>query len=47
MTARIVGYMEGRPMSVVALEVVDGRLRSVRIVVNPEKLRTIPPSLPS
>lgn len=43
----IVGYVEGHPMSVVALEVLDGRLRSVRIVVNPEKLRTIPPSLPS
>ena len=43
----IVGYVEGHPMSVVALEVADGRLRGVRIVVNPEKLRTIPPSLPS
>lgn len=43
----IVGYVEGHPMSVVALEVVDGRLRSIRLVVNPEKLRTIPPSLPS
>jgi RNA polymerase sigma-70 factor, ECF subfamily len=40
----VVGYVEGRPTSVVALDVADGRLRGVRIVVNPEKLRTIPPS---
>jgi RNA polymerase sigma-70 factor (ECF subfamily) len=40
----IVGYVEGRPTSVVALEVADGRLIGVRIVVNPEKLQAIPPS---
>ena len=37
-----VGYVDGRPTGVVALDVADGRLRGVRIVVNPEKLRTIP-----
>lgn len=42
----VVGYVEGHPMSVVALDIADGRLRGVRIVVNPEKLRAIPPSLP-
>jgi RNA polymerase sigma-70 factor, ECF subfamily len=41
-----VGYVDGHPTSVVALDVADGRLRGVRIVVNPEKLRAIPPSLP-
>src|SRR3712207_3974199 len=43
----VVGYVEGRPTSVVALDAEDGRLRGVRIVVNPEKLRAVPPSLPS
>jgi RNA polymerase sigma-70 factor, ECF subfamily len=43
----IVGYVDGHPTSVVALDVADGRLRGVRIVVNPEKLRTIPSSPPS
>lgn len=38
----IVGYVEGRPMSVVTLDVADGRIRAVHIVVNPEKLRAIP-----
>jgi RNA polymerase sigma-70 factor (ECF subfamily) len=43
----IVGYVDGRPTGVVALDVADGRLCGVRIVVNPEKLPTIPPSPPS
>jgi RNA polymerase sigma-70 factor, ECF subfamily len=43
----IVGYVNGRPTGVVALDVADGRLCGVRIVVNPEKLPTIPPSPPS
>ncbi len=38
----VVGYVEGRPTSVVALDVADGRLRAVHIVVNPEKLRAVP-----
>jgi RNA polymerase sigma-70 factor (ECF subfamily) len=42
----VVGYVDGHPTSVVALDVADGRLRGVRIVVNPEKLRTILPSPP-
>lgn len=40
----VIGYVEGRPTSVVALDVADGRLISVRIVVNPEKLQAIPPA---
>ncbi len=43
----VVGYVDGSPTSVVALDVADGRLRGIRIVVNPDKLRTIPPSSPS
>jgi RNA polymerase sigma-70 factor, ECF subfamily len=42
----IVGYVEGQPTSVVALDIAEGHLRGIRIVVNPEKLRAIPPSLP-
>lgn len=39
----IVGYVEGRPASVLTLDTESGRIRAIRIVVNPEKLRTIPP----
>ena len=42
----VVGYVDGHPISVVALDVAGGRLRGVRIVVNPEKLQAIPPNLP-
>jgi RNA polymerase sigma-70 factor, ECF subfamily len=38
----VVGYVDGHPTAVVALDVADGRLRGVRIVVNPEKLRAVP-----
>src|SRR3712207_5273146 len=43
----VVGYVDGSPTGVVALDVVDGRLHGVRIVVNPDKLRRIPPISPS
>ncbi len=43
----IVGYVDGHPTSVVTLDIADGRLRGVRIVVNPEKLRAVPPPSPS
>ena len=39
----LVGYVEDHPMSVVTLGIAEGRIQAVRIVVNPEKLRTIPP----
>jgi RNA polymerase sigma-70 factor, ECF subfamily len=39
----IVGYVEGRPVRVLTLDTESGRIRAIRIVVNPEKLRTIPP----
>ena len=43
----VVGYVDGHPTSVVALDAADGRLRGVRIVVNPEKLQAVPPASPS
>lgn len=43
----VVGYVNGNPTSVVALDVAGGRLKGVRIIVNPEKLRAVPPSPPS
>jgi RNA polymerase sigma-70 factor (ECF subfamily) len=42
----VVGYVDGLPTGVVALDFADGRLRGVRIVVNPEKLRAVPPTSP-
>jgi RNA polymerase sigma-70 factor (ECF subfamily) len=42
-----VGYADGYPTGVVALDVAEGRIFGVRIVVNPDKLRTILPSSPS
>ena len=42
----VIGYVDGHPTGVVALDVADERLRSVHIVVNPDKLRAIPPSSP-
>ncbi|MCA1688304.1 MAG: RNA polymerase sigma-70 factor [Actinobacteria bacterium] len=38
----IVGYAGGRPLNVLAFDVADGRIRAIRIVVNPEKLRAVP-----
>ena len=43
----VVGYVDGHATSVVALDFEDGRLRRIRIVVNPQKLRALPPSSPS
>jgi RNA polymerase sigma-70 factor (ECF subfamily) len=43
----VVGYVDGHATSVVALDFEDGRLRGIRIVVNPQKLRALPPSSPS
>jgi RNA polymerase sigma-70 factor, ECF subfamily len=40
----VAGYVDGRPTGVVALDVADGRLCGVRIVVNPEKLQAVPPA---
>jgi RNA polymerase sigma-70 factor (ECF subfamily) len=42
----VVGYVDDHPTGVVALDVAEGRIRGVSIVVNPDKLRAIPPSSP-
>ncbi len=41
-----IGYANGDPRGVVALDVAEGRIRGVHIVVNPDKLRAIRPSSP-
>ncbi len=43
----VVGYVDDNPTGVVALDVADGRILGVSIVVNPDKLKAIPPSSPS
>jgi RNA polymerase sigma-70 factor, ECF subfamily len=43
----VIGYVDGHPTSVVTLDVANGRLQGVCIVVNPDKLRAIPPTSPS
>ncbi len=42
----IVSYLNGSPHSVFTMEVADGRIRNIYIVVNPEKLSRLP-ELPS
>ncbi|MDQ3499000.1 MAG: RNA polymerase sigma-70 factor [Actinomycetota bacterium] len=42
----VVGFVDCRPTGVVALDVAEDRIHGVRIVVNPDKLRAIPPSSP-
>ena len=42
----IVAYLNGRPHSVFTAEVADGRIRSLYIIANPEKLVRLP-DLPS
>jgi RNA polymerase sigma-70 factor (ECF subfamily) len=39
----IITYADGRPLSAVILDVIDGRIRSIYIVSNPEKLAGFPP----
>lgn len=39
-----VGYFgDGSPQSVTTLEVAEGNIQAIRLVVNPEKLRSVPP----
>ena len=42
----IIAYVNGRPLSVAAFDVVDGKIHAVRVVVNPDKLRLVPPLKP-
>lgn len=37
----LIGWLDGRPMMVIALEVRDGVIGAVRIMVNPDKLRAL------
>jgi RNA polymerase sigma-70 factor (ECF subfamily) len=40
----LVGYFgDGRPQSVVSVDVAEGGIRAIRLVVNPDKLGNIPP----
>lgn len=39
----IVGYVDESPMGVVTLDIAEDRIQTIRIVVNPEKLRAVPP----
>ena len=40
----IVGYLgDGSPQSVVTIEAAGGRVKAIRLVVNPEKLGNVPP----
>jgi RNA polymerase sigma-70 factor (ECF subfamily) len=38
-----VSYLGGRPYSVLVFDVADGAIAAVRVVVNPDKLRHVPP----
>lgn len=38
----VVSYLHGRPHSVLTMEVVDGRIRNIYIVSNPDKLARLP-----
>ena len=40
----IIGYYaDGNPQSVTTLDVTEERIRAIRILVNPEKLKNVPP----
>jgi RNA polymerase sigma-70 factor (ECF subfamily) len=40
----VVSYLDGKPHSVLNLEVSDGRIQAIYIVTNPEKLSHLPPA---
>jgi RNA polymerase sigma-70 factor (ECF subfamily) len=41
-TPGVISYLNGRPFSVVTLDVSEGRVRGIYIVTNPEKLANVP-----
>jgi RNA polymerase sigma-70 factor (ECF subfamily) len=43
----VVSYMQGRPHSVLSIEVADGEIRSIFIVSNPDKLTGLATALPA
>lgn len=38
----VIAYVAGAPFSVFAIEVADGKVQAVRVIVNPDKLRRVP-----
>jgi len=38
----LVGYLNGKPFSVLTLHLNDGRIQAIYIVTNPEKLSRVP-----
>ncbi len=38
----VVNYLDGHPYNVAMLDVIDGRIQAIYIVVNPDKLKRIP-----
>jgi RNA polymerase sigma-70 factor, ECF subfamily len=39
----LITYLQGRPNAVAVLEIGEGRIQGIRIVVNPDKLQRVPP----
>lgn len=39
----LITYVDGKPQSVVTIEAEDGKISAFRVVVNPDKLRRVPP----
>ena len=39
----MITYVEGRPQNVITTEIEHGKIRAIRLVVNPDKLRAVPP----
>lgn len=39
----IIGYADRDPLAVLTLDITDGRIQVIRIVVNPDKLKHVPP----
>jgi len=38
----LVNYLDGVPLAVVALDMVEGRIREIDLVVDPDKLQHVP-----
>jgi hypothetical protein len=41
--AGIIGHLDGCPLNALTFDVADGRIQAIRFVVNPKKLRALPP----
>ncbi len=38
----IINYLDGRPYAVISLNIIEGRIHSIYIITNPEKLSHLP-----